>query len=373
MKKLFIIATLLTSIQVSSNAQYFKGTFSLENNDTISFKIQANDADITSEVSYMEFCIRFLTAQAPTLTSTAIINNNTIFGSSLKIDSFPSHYTEGNYTYMRFVHNTGILSSRTYNNTSEYEVFKLKLSETPTAAMGIELVSDLATTNHVFGVVKGEGIFIDPTTNDQLYGAGMYTSSTGFYVPLIMSPLATKFIQFTATSLNNNALLNWTVANENSNVKMYEVERSTNNGLNFTKIFTVAAKNNGNASNTYSSTDANIKSLRTNGNIQYRIKELDKDGRFVYSENRTIKKEILITVYPNPTIKTATVSFELVSAQPVFMSVRDASGKTVSKIKIDGTPGVNNASIDLSRYARGNYILYIDANQEIKTFSLIKQ
>ena len=188
-----------------------------------------------------------------------------------------------------------------------------------------------------------------------------------------MSPLATKFIQFTATSLNNNALLNWTVANENSNVKMYEVERSTNNGLNFTKIFTVAAKNNGNASNTYSSTDANIKSLRTNGNIQYRIKELDKDGRFVYSENRTIKKEILIAVYPNPTIRTATISFELVSAQPVFMSVRDASGKTVSKIKIDGTPGVNNASIDLSRYARGNYILSIDANEEIKTFSLIKQ
>ena len=373
MKKLFILVLLTSMIQVSSNAQYFKGSFSLETNDTIAFKIQANNGTITSDLSYMEFCIRYLTAQAPTLTTSVPINNTSVFGSALTIDTFSAPYTDGNYTYIRFVHNRGIIASRAYNNNSEYEVFKVKLSQTPTSAMGIELISDLTTINRVFGVVSGSATFFNPTTNEALYGAGYTIQGSTHTVPLIVAPLATKFIHFSATASNHNGLLNWTVANENNHVIQYEVERSTNNGLDFSKIVTVTAKNNGNSINSYNSTDFNIKSLRTTGKIYYRIKEIDDNGTFTYSESRTIKSDITLAVFPNPTKQKTTITYELNSPQLIQVYIKDAVGKSVANYTFQGQVGMNTASIDFNKYARGNYLIIVQTNEATKTFSLIKQ
>lgn len=113
-----------------------------------------------------------------------------------------------------------------------------------------------------------------------------------------IAPLPLKFLSFYANNCYNNVVcINWETTNE-QNVKYFEIERNINrNG--YTKITSVNAKNQ--ASNSYYYED-NLAFLHNNGQVDYRIKQVDIDDKFTYSEIRSIKlsKRNEISIYPNP-------------------------------------------------------------------------
>jgi hypothetical protein len=230
--------------------------------------------------------------------------------------------------------------------------------------------------------INGPGDVTDYTT--MFYGtAALPALNTGgtdsSWVPLQpASIIPVKFVSFTVTKNNNDAVLNWKVDNEDARTDKYEVERSFN-GVDFTKIVTVPAKANGQSNNSYDLTDANLAALvqNSNGIIYYRVKQLDKDGRATYTEIRNIrlngvKGGFTAAVFPNPVKDVATLNVDLTAASDVFISVTDASGKVIQRLQMAGAVGGNTKRINMAGLAAGTYVLKVAAGSEQKTISVLK-
>jgi len=152
--------------------------------------------------------------------------------------------------------------------------------------------------------------------------------------------LPLNFVSFTAkTDLISNAVnLKWSTTNE-VNTKEFVVERGTNAG-NFKAIGTLASANTP-GTHTYSFADV----AGLPGKAYYRIKQVDKDGNFAYSdvEDVTLKVSFSLSAYPNPTADVLNVSHESainaslkvfnIQGQPVI-SQSVASASTLSKLNV---------------------------------------
>ena len=111
--------------------------------------------------------------------------------------------------------------------------------------------------------------------------------------------LAVNMVNFTAVKRNNDGIINWRTANE-IDINDYVLERSYN-GVNFSVVGSVMAKNE--ASNTYNYTDVNaVLNAGTSKYIYYRLKIIDKAAKFRYSEIARVsldKAAQQITIGPN--------------------------------------------------------------------------
>jgi hypothetical protein len=211
--------------------------------------------------------------------------------------------------------------------------------------------------------------FFFPTT---LSVAG--PSSSTFYYAGLLAPLPVKFLGFTVTKNNNSAILNWSVESEDANTDKYEILRSTN-GVDFATVATLEAKNNGRSANSYSFTQENLSNIRNTGVIYFRIKQIDKDGKAVITEIRNVRlggKTFAIGVYPNPIKHSTNVSFELEKDAEVVLTVNDASGKQLMINQFNGFKGSNIRSLDLSKFATGNYILKLQTSTDVNTLPIVK-
>ena len=86
------------------------------------------------------------------------------------------------------------------------------------------------------------------------------------------------------------------------NVKEYIVERSVD-GVSFVAAGTVAYRNNGGGQQTYTFNDA--ATLGSNGTVYYRIRQVDIDGRFMFSKvvfYRSGQNKTGLTVLRNPVV-----------------------------------------------------------------------
>jgi hypothetical protein len=110
--------------------------------------------------------------------------------------------------------------------------------------------------------------------------------------------LPVSYIRFTGNEINNTVVLNWTTAREINN-SHFNIQHSSN-GMEFENISKVNGKGNSSAINEYTFSDATIQ----NGNLYYRLQQVDFDGKSSYSSIVVIKKSkdksVEISIYPNP-------------------------------------------------------------------------
>lgn len=175
--------------------------------------------------------------------------------------------------------------------------------------------------------------------------------------------LPVDIVSFVAEKVSQTVQLRWHVANE-LNVDHYDVEQSVN-GTAFTKVGTVLSRG-GDGTNTYEFTDQNPSLQKNNF---YRIKQVDKDGKFTYSVIRLIqfKSETLITVTPNP----ASNFINVYSKQsPLTVLLYDQGGRKMASQVITNGSG----RLDISRFGKGSYILVAQSNGvRIETKKIVKQ
>ena len=118
----------------------------------------------------------------------------------------------------------------------------------------------------------------------------------------------------------------------------------------------------------YSFTD---KDLSLNGSYTYRLKQIDYDGSFKYSEEVTINytaAEVfqLYQNYPNPFNSQTTITFSLSEPSYIELVMYDILGnliKTLVKGKIDG--GSHKVSIDADDMASGIYFVKLVSEKSI--------
>ncbi|MEO8820869.1 MAG: T9SS type A sorting domain-containing protein [Ginsengibacter sp.] len=202
---------------------------------------------------------------------------------------------------------------------------------------------------------------------DQTNPQNLGTSTSSVNLVELILPI--KLSSFKTRSSKNNSVLNWSVQNQDATSGYFDIERSTN-GNDFTKIGTVVS--NGLPTGNYSYTDENSGLA---GTVYYRLKIVDKDGKFVYSEIKTVQlnnPDYGAIIYPNPLTKISKLVINLESSQIVKVVVNNALGKMVKELEFSGIKGRNEKSLDLTSLANGSYFIRVESGNSIQTLSAIK-
>lgn len=183
-------------------------------------------------------------------------------------------------------------------------------------------------------------------------------------IPLGALPL--QLLSFTGENKNSHTLLHWQTDNE-INVDYFEVQRSFD-GSQFNKIGTVTANNRA-GNNQYDLTDNSI-----NGQAPiayYRLKMVDKDGRYTFSRTVIIKYGKLdkISVWPNPATNQVQISLPNTMGE-VQIQLRNQMGQLLNTIRSKG----QTTSLPVGHLPRGIYWLQLtDAAGNSSSKKLIMQ
>ena len=167
--------------------------------------------------------------------------------------------------------------------------------------------------------------------------------------------LPVKFISIKANQGTDKQTndISWTVANE-VNIDHYEVEQSAT-GKDYAKIVTKNATNN----SVYAATD---NAVHTTTNY-YRIKAVDKEGKYAYSQVVKVSatEKASIAVAPNPVRgDKVTVQMNNLEAGKYTMSLYNNAGQLVASKEVTHTTG--NTTIELpinATVANGVYSLRV--------------
>jgi hypothetical protein len=167
-------------------------------------------------------------------------------------------------------------------------------------------------------------------------------------------PLPVHFKSFNATRSNSSSVsIRWTTAFEQNN-KGFNIQKNVN-GEWRTVAYVPSQASNGNSSSalTYNYVDVNTEK----GITQYRIQQVDLDGKFAYTDIRAIRGDgnlAKVVVYPNPSSDgKVNIVFEDNSAiRDVIVS--DMQGKIVRSFR-----GISNNILVVEKLTTGFYTLKV--------------
>ena len=116
------------------------------------------------------------------------------------------------------------------------------------------------------------------------------------------------------------------------------------------------------------------------GLYYYRIKQVDRDGKYSYSKIIAIKKlkanDLSIYIYPNPVRDLLKVEIDLSTDEDVIVDVIDANGKVVMHQPFGGRmkAGRSNELLNTEMLTSGNYVIRIKTSQTVvsKKFTVAK-
>jgi hypothetical protein len=169
----------------------------------------------------------------------------------------------------------------------------------------------------------------------------------------VAGALPVTFTNYDVRCVDKGAMLTWTTSFE-QNTKNFEIQR-TKNGVDWTTIGTVAAAGNSNDNLNYQYID-----LSNSGTFQYRIKQNDIDGRFVFTATRVTNchtSKFDVVLYPIPTHDKLNVVIRSESDLVTQLSVVDMYGRTVYTTSASLNKGSTNIIIPTEHLAAGQYIL----------------
>jgi hypothetical protein len=206
-------------------------------------------------------------------------------------------------------------------------------------------------------VVHSDGVSIDYSGFYGLAaGTDPYTQTgTGFTSfspmgvyskPHIITPL--KLISFFATPQDKTAQLSWATENELS-AGSYQLEQSID-GSTFQKIGSVPAHNNS-SRNDYSFTT----NLSAN-TVLYRIKMIDNQGGFVYSNSVVVKRkqQNAISIFPNPAVNNISIAHPKVNGTATI-TLYTIDGKQIQNIALE--KNAVETILPINYLAQGTYLV----------------
>ena len=170
--------------------------------------------------------------------------------------------------------------------------------------------------------------------------------------------LPVSITTFTSALLGNDVQLSWQTATEN-NSSYFEIESSAD-GNQFIPLGKIDATGNSSSLISYSFTDHNA----GNGVHFYRLKQFDKDGKFVYSK---IIRQVAnsdrnkLSVFPNPAIDKVILTHP-VSLKGDVLNLYNSSGKLLLTKKMN--PGETTTNLNISPYPGGSYIFQLNSTSE---------
>jgi hypothetical protein len=164
-----------------------------------------------------------------------------------------------------------------------------------------------------------------------------------------------ELVQFELRKKRQSVILNWATASEKDN-QFFIVEHAVN-GKDFTQIETISSKGNGSALRKYSFEHT----YPVDGMNYYRLKQVDIDGKYTYSDIKTIDMPRKVLSLSSPLISDVLHIF-LAGSFPVDYRIVSASGQQVAFGK-----SIGSTKIGLSKQPVGWYYV-ITGNGESASF-----
>jgi len=182
-----------------------------------------------------------------------------------------------------------------------------------------------------------------------------------------------ELTSFTASVGNGKVNLNWQTATETNNYG-FEVERKAE-GQEFSKIGFIAGYGTTTETKNYSFADNSV----TSGSYTYRLKQVDLDGTFAYSDE--VEVDLAPTVYslaqnfPNPFNPSTKISFNLPVESNVTLKIFNVIGEEVmSLIHGNLNAGSHNLDLNASNLNSGVYFYTLEAQGiDGSSFSEVKK
>jgi len=167
-------------------------------------------------------------------------------------------------------------------------------------------------------------------------------------------PLPIELVSFTANNENNKYVLtDWITASEINN-DHFEIERSKD-GLNFEFVGKIPGAGNSNQTLYYSLND----DAPLSGLSYYRLKQVDFNGDFTYSEIVPVQFNALqsVSIFPNPNDGNFTLSYNFTSQinniENAYLQIFDITGRVVYSYSLASMKGYE--TIDASLLTNGIY------------------
>lgn len=360
MKRIALFLSAFSLFSLLAEAQNMQGT--IVNGTTANTVIlrlkNSSGAAYIGNLNSLRFAIRIADQGAgnPTVTATSLMSNPGNI-------TYPPRYTENTYEYYDI---SVVLNGGNPVNIApgaELDVFKLAFAN-GTGTSTVELVGKEFTSQQgsagpndatEFYVALDGTTISDPV--NRFYNNG--TNSTGLSNTQALSVvglggivLPVSFTHIEAQKAGATALLTWGTGTEQNN-QGFDIERSAD-GRNFVKVGyqrSLAVGGNSTANLEYSFTD----NKPMPGQNQYRLKQMDKDGKFTYSKIVQLSFDGAgeVKMFPNP----ATTSKVIVEATGVqSIDVYNIAGQ---KVNVPVAYGTSSHELSTAALATGNYSVRI--------------
>ena len=173
------------------------------------------------------------------------------------------------------------------------------------------------------------------------------------------TPLPVTMLTFTGNKEANKNILNWSTTNEINN-KGFEIQRSKD-GNTFEKIGFVDTKFvNGTSTGTLLYTFDDLQPL--DGNLYYRLKQIDINGKESYSKVILIKggkgnKIEFTSIYPNPAKEVLKLGIYSPASQHLQIVFTDISGRIVKQLNVLANTGDNQLNLNVDLLNPGTYLI----------------
>lgn len=220
-------------------------------------------------------------------------------------------------------------------------------------------------TNSDIGLAVSVELRLRTSDNKAVLG----THGNGLFLLEFPPVLPVEMTYFTGKVKDqNNVQLDWGTATEIDN-EGFDIERSID-GQSYEKVGFVAGNGTSYNEQSYSYTDINVPA----GKWYYRLKQVDGDGAYEYSQVITvnISSEIkeLAKVFPNPTRGAFTIELNQVNTDNVTISLHDRVGRIIRTTTYDNRQ--NTYSFDNSDLPSGIYFVKVAAGNFTQTIRVVK-
>ncbi|MBN4062327.1 MAG: hypothetical protein COA57_15325 [Flavobacteriales bacterium] len=286
--------------------------------------------------------------------------------------------SSANYGIARHIDIPGIgeLDGTNINVELHYWEAELDPTDHPSEAnlMKFHKITESATIKwtSLTGTINAGSNIATPAINpysSYVYGAAYpsITFNDRFTLSSDITPLPVELLYFKALWVGGDyskVKLEWETATEINN-DFFVVERSLD-AQNFTPVITV--KGNGNSNDIINYIEYDSDPFKKEGSF-YRLKQVDFDGSFKYSDITYIYPPAniiaIISIYPNPTDKELTLEINTLQGDEIHLSVVDNMGRKVIHKKSYIYEGGNILKIDVSNLSSASYQLVISTESDL--------
>ena len=256
------------------------------------------------------------------------------------------------------------------NNGGGYSSFSGTSGATPHVCGTVALVLSInpaLTPEDVSMIMQTTAVEKGEPGKDNRYGAGRIDAYEAYLLALSMIPV--ELASFTASADENSVTLNWSTATETNN-SGFAIERKSALDEGWKEIGFVPGFGTTTERKSYSFIDENLMM----GSYSYRIKQIDLDGTFEYSnavvvEVNAPEEYTLAQNFPNPFNPSTNIEFSIPQTSNVTIEIYNIVGERVASL-VNKTldAGYHKINFNASNLPSGTYVYQLKASGENGTF-----